>query len=321
MNETSKMTLDQNMINAALKLGLIAPDQRISERFVQDFRKNAKMMRNYMSHKPTAQVITAAIAYFFTKAVEYSIGYDLYERQGVFSLPLSPDDIGQKRFRTNLPNHLDDLVNEELVTGTMLAKAYLDTVGEQNPASPQAENAYLTSFLIADTYAQNRKFTNVTIGSYPNTQLLTPNEYRKIAGEMFLPQLEKQINGCDILEQDFSLDPYFNVIARYQQGLHFILFAVDVAPRDPVVLSQSFYALVEEAKRQGASAYVISLGVRAKDERHFQDGVLLRNEPAMYRLNDFKEIDIPKSEEKLKAEAELRERAEAAIAADAVEES
>lgn len=319
MIEQNNEMLDQNMLNAALELGLLEPGEVLDDRFDKAFRKNVQMMHGYLSHNPPQKIIAGTIAYFFVKAIEHSISYDLYDNLGVFSVPLSPDDIGQGRFRSNLPNHLDDLVNEELKTGSKLAEAYLARTADTDPASEQSDRAYQTALLIADTYAQKQKFSKVTVRDYPNALLLTPNEYRKLAAEMFLPLMEKQIEGCDILEKDFSLDPYFNVIARYQQGLHFILFAIEVSPREPKVLSQSFYALIEEAKSQGASAYIISLGIRSKDEQHFQDGVLLRNEPAMYRLNDFREIDIPKGEERMKQEAALQERVDAARAADRAE--
>ena len=168
------------------------------------------------------------IRYVFIKAMEQRIASDLYSntaRGNVCDVLHSPFDIHLQNYPTNMPKHLETILNSCQGDAHDLAKAIYERVKNDDQYLFGVDILNAVQFIgQACGYPvgqENRKYLN-----YRCSDMLTRNELNKLAGINMCHWLEN--NSYEILGTNFSMEACANIIAKkqtdpYETGISFML--------------------------------------------------------------------------------------------------
>lgn len=261
------------------------------------FGKNIQAITNNFSGdaESVPSGIKAEIAtYLFFKALEYHVSYEVYGRLGLHDTYYSFEEIGNPPFRTNLPHHLDRLIQYHSNEASGLVDDLLN-YKNQYCASDLDERAFWFAAWnytqsIGDIFGNILGLATRTIGSYANADILTMREIREISGNTFINQLAD--HGYEINTCDFGFDPYYNIVAKNGASTFFILVSAEVSPTEPSFKPFELDKLFDISQEQGALPYFASLSIRSADNSHYEDGVIIRGDKAKVRINAFNELEL-----------------------------
>lgn len=261
------------------------------------FGKNIQAITDHFScgSESVPAGIEAEIAtYLFFKALEHQVSYAIYGRLGLHDTHYSFEEIGQPPFRTNLPRNLDRLIQHHSSEASGLVD---DLLSYKNSAcaSDLDERAFWFAAWnyiqnVGDIFGDRLGLATRTIGSYANPDILTMREIREISGSTFVNQLvanRYKINACD-----FGFDPYYNVVAQNGNSTLFILVNTEVSPTEPSFKPFELDKLFDISQEQVALPYFASLSIRSADSSHYDDGVIIRGDKTMVRINAFSKLEL-----------------------------
>ena len=229
--------------------------------------------------------------YFFIKAIENRIASDLYaetSRGNVCDVFWSPFDIFLDQYPTNLPRHLEKIVNAEQQVAATLAKAIkreLDT-DQSYCFGVDILNAIL---FLGQTIGYHIEKENTHYKGYPCSKMLTRNELNEIAGFNLCSWLES--NDFVIEGINFTRDTYQNIIATKGQETYYVLLSAEIAPVTPGFIHLDLDNLYNSASEDGAIPYYASVSIGSADEKHFNDGILLYGDETRYMVNAIGELE------------------------------
>ena len=231
------------------------------------------------------------IRYFYIKFIENRIASDLFantSRGNVCDIFFSPFDVPLKSYPTNLPSHLEALVNEHQEEGGRLATSILNNFREPISGSELETILNAVGFL-GQTIGYHLGKENQSYKGFNCSELLTRNELNEIAGVNFCKWLES--NGFSIEETNYTRDTVQNIIANIEGRKVFILLAAEIAPKNPGFLPMDLDALYEAASNEGALPYYASVSIASCDKDHFDKQVVLFGDKVQYRVNAFGELE------------------------------
>ena len=230
------------------------------------------------------------IRYFFIKAIECRIASDLYantSRGNVCDIFWSPFDIALEKYPTNLPKHLEEIVNSKQVDALQLAKAVVHEIEITKSFSFCKEVLNAVQF-IGQTIGYHIGMHNRSYKGYSCSDMLTRNELNEIAGVNLCNWLERQ--GFDVEKTNFTRDTIQNIVASKNDRLVYVLISAEIAPDNPGFIRQDLDSLYKSAQEDGAIPYYASVNLGSADNAHFKDGVLLFGDQTMFKINAFEEL-------------------------------
>ncbi len=236
------------------------------------------------------------LRFVFVKSIENRIASDLYSdtnRGNVCDVYFSPEDMDLEKYPTNLPLHLEEIVNRQQQTADYIFTKILDnfTNFEQG-----INDILLAVFCYAQEYGYNLGQENLTYNSYNCSDMLTRNEIMSISCNNVCSWLEG--NNFEISEMNYTRDTYQNIVAILNDKKYYILLSCEIAPTTPGFRSKDLENLYQISKENKATACIISLSIRSSDEKHFKDAIILAGDEIQYRINCFEELLINDSKQK-----------------------
>lgn len=157
------------------------------------FGKNIQAITSHFSdgaeNAPTG--IEPEIAtYLFFKAMEHQFSHTIYGGSDLHDTFYSVEEIGQPPFRTNLPRHLDRLIQHHSNEASGLVNEILN-YKRRTRVSDLDERAFWFSAWnyiqnIGEIFSNRLGLATRTIGSYVNADILTMREIRDISGNTFV---------------------------------------------------------------------------------------------------------------------------------------
>jgi len=231
------------------------------------------------------------IRYFYIKFIENRIASDLYtntSRGNVCDVFFSPFDVTLKSYPTNLPSHLEDLVNDHQEEGDRLASSIINELSK--PLSNSTLETVLNAVgFLGQTIGYHLGKENHQYLGLNCSEMLTRNELNEVAGVNLCKWLEN--NGFSIEETNYTRDTVQNIIANIENQKVFILMTAEIAPKNPGFLQMDCDALYEAASREGAIPYYASVSIASCNKDHFDKQVILFGDKVQYRINAFGELE------------------------------
>lgn len=231
------------------------------------------------------------VRYFFIKAIEHRIASDLYantSRGNMCDVFWSPFDIDMDSYPTNLPKHLERIVNANQTDAARLAKAVMKELKSNNSYrfGPDVLNAIL---FIGQTIGYHIGKANTHYKGYACSEMLTRNELNGYAVLNLCNWLKG--NGFEIEASNTTRDTVQNIIATKDSHRVYVLLSAEVAPEDPGFLPLDLDNLYNAAEEEGAIPYYASVSLGSANDAHFQDGVLLYGDQVRFRVNAVGELE------------------------------
>ena len=232
------------------------------------------------------------IRYFFIKAIEHRIASDLYantSRGNVCDVFWSPFDISMEQYPTNLPKHLEDIVNSKQKDAYDLANAVINKLESDKTYFFGIEVLNALQF-IGQTVGNQLSKNNLFYKGYPCSEMLTRNELNKTAGINLCKWLED--NGFVVKSANFTRDTYQNIVAFKDGKKIYLLLSTEVAPETPGFAQHDLDSLYNSALKEGAIPYYASVSLGSVNNTHFHDGVLLFDDQTRFRINAIGELEL-----------------------------
>ena len=231
------------------------------------------------------------IRYIFIKAIEHRIASDLYaktSRGNVCDVFRSPFDISLDNYPTNLPKHLEVIVNSRQRDAFDLASAIIQEV-ESNRAYAFGKDVLNAVQFVGQTIGYRIGKENISYNGYPCSEMLTRNELDDIAGRNLCQWLSN--NGFKIESTNFTRDTVQNVIATKDGQQVFVLLSAEIAPETPSFRPTDLDSLYNAAKEAGAIPYYASVSMGSADNAHFNAGVIMYGDEMRFRVNAVGELE------------------------------
>ena len=232
------------------------------------------------------------IRYFLIKAIEQRIVSDLYAntlRSNACDVLWSPVDLSLERYPTNLPKHLENIVNSKQKDAFDLASAIIQELKSDRTFFFGREVLNAVQF-IGHMVGYNIGQKNSFYKGYSCSDMLTRNELNEIAGINLCKWLKS--NGFKVENANFSRDTYQNIIATKESQKVFILLSAEVIPEDPSFTRQDLDDLYHFALQNEAIPYYASVSLGSTNDAHFNDGVLLFGDQAVFKINTIEKLEI-----------------------------
>lgn len=230
--------------------------------------------------------------YLFIKAIEQVVSDEIYKntsRGNKSAVTYSPTSIHLKSYATNLPKHLEEVIDSYQGNAKDLAKVIFNeiiTMDGELISWPilNAIQLWGQEFgqLIAD---RNRKYM-----SYDTSELLTKNEIKEIAGKYFCEWLKPK--GFYVKKTDYSRGCYKNIIADKMGKVAYIFMEVEIEPDVPGFIPRDLDTLSEIAEAEGALPYYGAMTVGSMNDEHFRDGVILDGDKVKFKLQSFEKLEL-----------------------------
>lgn len=235
--------------------------------------------------------------YVFVKAVEYQISLDVYKDTDRINFAedftLTLTEVGENRYPTNLPNHLDGVVDSCQRAGYVFAKEIFEKYKDK-----LTKDVFITivnsCFWIGAVLASALHLAENKVGNYNNADLLTGKEVKTIAVNVLREALEEK--GCKILDISYDNKYYMNIMFEHEGELILMLVAARVAPAEPDFLHSELTILWEMAQEQKAKPYCAKVVITSADEVHSRDGVILAGDELRYDVKMIGEMQKPVNE-------------------------
>jgi hypothetical protein len=284
-------------VQCASRRGLLDVHCELKSIHENQFKRGIAYINNYFVNGEQLAVnerSSSIIRYFYFKSMENQISYKLFNGTGLWDVFYSPEEIEQPVYRTNLPCHLEEMINFQVNEINDFACDLLQYKNRVCNTAGDIKLFWKTVLLyiqiIGDIRAERMGLAAKKIGSYSNESMLTIREVREIAGSTLVSQLEA--SGYEISSFDFGFDPYYNIIAIIHDSTLFILTSAQISPTDPYFRPYELDKLYENSHQNAAIPYYASISVRSVDTSHYKDGVILRGDKTMVRTNAFGELEI-----------------------------
>lgn len=227
------------------------------------------------------------IRYNYIKSIEHRVSSDIYSmtsRGNVCDVLRSPFDVHLMNYPTNLPKHLETIINgfqkdaERLATGivtTILSK-------QRNGISYPILNA--VQFL-GQAFGYHIGQENQKYKGYLCSDMLTRDEISIAAGTNLCNWLEH--NGYEINGTCFTREPCLCVLASKNNEKILVIFSAEIAPTAPGFLKEDLDELYNVAMRYKAIPYYACVNIGSADEKHFNDGVIIANDSIKFMVRAF----------------------------------
>lgn len=237
------------------------------------------------------------LRFVFVKSIENRIASDLYSdtnRGNVCDVYFSPEDMDLEKFPTNLPLHLEEIVNRQQQTADYIFTKILEnfTNFEQ-----EMNDILLAVFCYGQEYGYNLGQENLKYNSYDCSDMFTRNEITSIGCQNVSAWLEQ--HKFEITELNHTRDTYQNIIATLDTKKYYILLSCEIVPTTPGFRKKDLENLYKIATSNNALPCFISVSLRSSDEKHFNDGVILAGDKILYKINCFEELLIDNSKQKI----------------------
>jgi len=232
------------------------------------------------------------IRYIFIKAMEQRISSDLYSqtsRGNVCDIFHSPFDIVLPCYPTNLPKHLEDIVNDYQKEGHALSQSILEIMYTDKEYVFGSEVLNALQF-IGQTIGYHVGQDNRTYKKFNCSDMLTRNEINEIAGNNVCKWMIN--NSYEIEEANFTRDTYQNIVATKNGERVFVLISAEIAPTDPGFIQIDLDNLYNASKGTGATPYYASISLGSADENHFAEGVILYSDQIRFKVNAFGPLEL-----------------------------
>ena len=255
----------------------------ISEHFIDHFDNHSDRQKGTYEYNLTR--------YIFIKAIEHRIASDLFSstsRGNVCDVFRSPFDIDLDSFPTNLPKHLEVIVNEKRAEASQIADAVMGEVKTDKDYCFGVEVLNAVQF-IGQTIGYHIGKKNAVYKGYQCSEMLTRNELNEIAGTNLCKWLVG--NGFEIEGANFTRDTIQNIIATKGGAKVFVLLSAEIAPVDPVFIPLDLDNLYNAALAEKAVPYYASVSLASADNAHFNDGVILYGDQTRFRVNAIGELE------------------------------
>ena len=233
------------------------------------------------------------LRFVFIKSIENRIASDLYsdtERGNVCDVFFSPVDMDLDNYPTNLPLHLEQLVNRQQQTADFMFSKILESF---NNLQDDMKDVLLAVFCYAQEYGYHLGQENSKYKSYNCSDMLTRNELTQVACNNVCSWLEN--HNFKISEVNHTRDTYQNIVALLDSKKYYILLSAEIAPTTPGFRPKDFENLFSISQKDGALPCIISVSLRADDETHFNDGVILAGDKILFMINGFQELFVDAS--------------------------
>ena len=235
--KTSKSIFTETLKLGEQILGLSFTDYDDAYSFSEEqYSGTSKHFIEHFTHhsdEPKGSYEKDVIRYNYIKAIEHRISSDIYantSRGNVCDVLRSPFDIHLPAYPTNLPKHLEEIVNSFQKDAERLAREIVLKVLPKvdNSLSHQILNA--VQFL-GQAFGYHVGRDNMIYNGYKCSEMLTRAEINRIAGSnlcRWLEQNEYEINGVS-----FSREPCLSIMATQEDSRILIVFSAEIAPTDP----------------------------------------------------------------------------------------
>jgi len=230
--------------------------------------------------------------YFFIKSIEQVVSDELFQntsRGNKSEVSYSPSAIHLKSYPTNLPKHLEEVVDSYQGNAKDFAKViYTEIITmDGDPISYTILNAVqLWGFEFGQTIASR----NLKYMTYPTSDLLTPKEIKEIAGKYFCEWLKPK--GFYVKETDYSSGCYKNVIADRMGKVAYIFMEVCVEPDVPGFIPGDLDIFSDLADKENALPFVGSMSIGSMDPEHLRDGIVLAGDKVRFKMHSFEKLEL-----------------------------
>ncbi len=233
------------------------------------------------------------LRFVFIKSIENRIASDLYsdtKRGNVCDVFFSPEDMDLDNYPTNLPLHLEQLVNRQQQTADFMFSKILESF---NNIQEGLKDILLAIFCYAQEYGYNLGKENSTYKTYNCSEMLTRNEINQIACNDACSWLKN--HNFEITEVNHTRDTYQNIVALLNSKKYYILLAAEIYPTTPGYRPKDFDNLYDISQKDGALPCIISVSLRSDNEKHSDDGVILADDKILFMINGFQELFVDNS--------------------------
>lgn len=230
------------------------------------------------------------LRYYYVKTIEHRISSDYYAdttRGNVCDLFLSPFDISLSDYPTNLPKHLEMIVNSHQEEARNLAQSVLDSVISQGKTID--ENVLNAVAFLGHTVGYHIGKESRLYQSYDCSEMLTRNELSQISGVNMCKWLQN--SGYVILQTNYSRETPYSIVAEKDGKQYMILIAEEIAPVRPGFRGEDLGALYDAAHSSDAVPYYACVSLGSNNEEHFRKGVLLNGDSVRFRVDAFGELE------------------------------
>ena len=263
-----------------------------SEKYYSDTSK--QFIEHFIHHsdEPKGSYEKDVIRYNYIKAVEHRISSDLYSntsRGNVCDVLRSPFDIHLALYPTNLPKHLERIINgfqndAERIANEIVARI-LPMVDDN--ITYQILNA--VQFL-GQAYGYHVGQDNMTYKAYKCCEMLTRDEISNAAGSNLCRWLEQ--NNHEINGVCFTREPCLSIMTTYEGNRRFIVFSAEIAPEDPGFIKEDLDEAFSIAEQYNATPYYACVNIGSSDNRHFSDGVILAGDGMKFMVRAFGVLEV-----------------------------
>ncbi len=272
-------SLSEVVFRAAIDVGLIPNKDVVLPDLLPFHQAMAQdIYTTCLSNNPSLNAIRRMVGFSAKKGMEQRVAAEVYgnsERASAYDFYINAEeglDPDRNFIVTQLPKHLDDAVASLAIYADKLAAS---VVSQLNDASREAIISVLaTSALVGDYIAFSKRIAVISIKGYPNWDLITMEEARRVAGSVF----EKQYvaaEGGTIYWSHYERNVYVNIGADFGGEKRAYLLRASIYPNKVGFLQEELDHFFDMATNNGCIPYVVTAAVASTDNNHFNDGVVL----------------------------------------------
>lgn len=278
-NPSQDIRLMQCAIDVAVKMNLLATKEDAPLQLVDFHKMLAKCFCDALQRQEAPCGLETMISFAFLKGMEQRVACSVYsntQRHSCYNFYPAIEECmagNFQSFATDLPNHLTKEIRKQLDLTTAYARAVVQSKPDIRSAD-DLQCLLLTVAVVGDSWATRCCVDRSGIKDYSNADMLTMDEIRKIAGDVFIRQVLLP-DGAEILNRNFNRDFQANVLAEIKGERRAYIVRAAVYPEQPAFLPFELDRLYEGARNNGFIPYFVSVLVASANERHFSDGVIL----------------------------------------------